>query len=130
VEVVAVPGGVPHDPAPALRSEREVEQRLIFPGTEVEADSVILELSNPQLELVLRDAQSQLRAAQARYTELKVQLQSQLLDQKAAAARVKARLQTIDSAALDSLCDAVQCGALDLEGAVRRLLAESVFADD
>lgn len=71
-------------------TEGRVEQRLIFPGTEVEPDSVILELSNPQLQLQLDDAQSQLRAAQARYTELKVQLRSQLLDQKAAAAGVKA----------------------------------------
>jgi HlyD family secretion protein len=56
----------------------------------VKPDSVILELSNPELLTQAQDADSQLRAAEARYTELKVRLQSQLLDQKAAAARVAA----------------------------------------
>src|SRR6185295_17468291 len=49
-------------------------------------DSVILELSNPELELQALDAESQARQAEAQYTELKVRLQSQQLDQKAAAA--------------------------------------------
>ena len=56
----------------------------------VKADSVILELSNPELELLALDAESQARQAEAQYTELKVRLQSQALDQKAAAARVQA----------------------------------------
>src|SRR5258708_615885 len=56
----------------------------------VKADSVILELSNPELELQALDAESQARQAEASYTELKVRLQSQALDQKAAAARVQA----------------------------------------
>jgi len=51
---------------------------------------VILELSNPEVLTLAQDADSQARAAEARYTELKVRLQSQLLDQKAAAARVAA----------------------------------------
>ena len=51
---------------------------------------MILELSNPELETQALDAESQARAAEARYTELKVRLESQLLDQKAAAARVQA----------------------------------------
>jgi HlyD family secretion protein len=74
-------------------TEGRVEQRLIFPGTQVEPDSVILELSNPQLEQQLLDAEAALAASRASYTELKVRLQSQLLDQKAAAARVKAEFQ-------------------------------------
>lgn len=74
-------------------TEGRVEQRLIFPGTEVDPDSVILVLSNPQLVLALRDAQSQLTAAEASYVELKVRLQSQFLDQRAAAARVKSEYE-------------------------------------
>jgi HlyD family secretion protein len=74
-------------------TEGRVEKRLIFPGTEVEPDSVILELSNPQLEQQLRDAEGALTAARAGYTELKVRLQSQYLDQKASAARVKAEYE-------------------------------------
>ena len=74
---------------PAL-TEARVERRLLLPGTIVKPDSVILELSNPEVLTLAQDADSQARAADARYTELKVRLQSQLLDQKAVAARVAA----------------------------------------
>jgi HlyD family secretion protein len=74
---------------PAI-SEGRVERLVILAGTPVKADSVILELSNPELELQALDAESQLRAAEAALTELKVRLESQHLDQEAAAARVKA----------------------------------------
>src|SRR5438874_7448754 len=71
-------------------AEGRVERIRILPGTFVKPDSVILELSNPELELQALDAESQARSAEASYTELKVRLQSQQLDQKAAAARVQA----------------------------------------
>ena len=74
---------------PAL-SEGRVERILIQPGTPVEADSVILELSNPQLDLDALDASWQLKAAEAEYINLKVRLESQRLDQVAAAATVEA----------------------------------------
>ena len=74
---------------PAI-SEGRVERLVILAGTPVKADTVILELSNPELELQALDAESQLRAAEAALTELKVRLESQHLDQEAAAARVKA----------------------------------------
>jgi HlyD family secretion protein len=82
-----VPEDVRWIPASA---EGRVERILIYPGSMVKADSVILELSNPELELQALDAESQARQAEAQYTELKVRLQSQALDQKAAAARVQA----------------------------------------
>jgi len=82
-----VPEDVRWIPAAA---EGRVERILILPGTLVKADSVILELSNPDLELQAMDAESQARSAEAAYTELKVRLQSQQLDQRAAAARVQA----------------------------------------
>lgn len=71
-------------------TEARVERLVLLPGTKVTADSVILELSNPEIETQALDAESQARAAEARYTELQVRLESQLLDQKAAAARVQA----------------------------------------
>jgi len=75
------------------RTQGRVERRLILPGAMVEPDSVILELSNPQLEADLRDAKSQMRAALAGYTELEVRLESQRLDQEASAAGVKAEYE-------------------------------------
>jgi HlyD family secretion protein len=74
---------------PALTPGR-VERIVTLPGTELKPDTVILELSNPELELEALDAESQLRAAEAQRTELKVRLRSQHLDQQAAAARVQA----------------------------------------
>ena len=75
------------------RTQGRVERRLILPGAMVEPTSVILELSNPQLEADLRDAKSQMRAALARSIELEVQLESQRLDQEANAARVKSEYE-------------------------------------
>ena len=77
---------------PAL-TEARVERIVVFPGTTVAADTVILELSNPELELLAREAESELRVAEAEYTELRVRLESQRLDQEATAARVQAEYQ-------------------------------------
>jgi HlyD family secretion protein len=77
---------------PAL-TEARVERIVVYPGTNVTADTVILELSNPELELAAREAESELRAAEAEYTELRVRLESQRLDQEATAARVQAEYQ-------------------------------------
>jgi HlyD family secretion protein len=71
-------------------TEVTVERRVLLPGTIVKADSVILELSNPELDNQAQEAESQARASAAQLTELRVRLESQLLDQKAAAARVEA----------------------------------------
>jgi HlyD family secretion protein len=71
-------------------TEGRVERIVVLPGSNVSADTVILELSNPELEMQAADAESQLRAAEASFTELKVRLQSQHLDQEAAAASVQA----------------------------------------
>jgi HlyD family secretion protein len=77
---------------PAL-TEARVERIVVHPGTTVAADTVILELSNPELELLAQEAESELRAAEAEYTELRVRLESQRLDQEATAARVQAEFQ-------------------------------------
>lgn len=74
---------------PAM-TEGRVEQRVLRPGAVVRPDSVILELSNPDLEQQLVDAEWQLKAAEAEYTNTRVQLESQLLNQRAAAATVQA----------------------------------------
>jgi HlyD family secretion protein len=71
-------------------TDGRVERIVVLPGSIVTADTVILELSNPELEMQALDAESQVRAAEAAYTELKVRLESQHLDQEAAAASVQA----------------------------------------
>jgi HlyD family secretion protein len=73
---------------PAVVQGRVV-RRLVLPGTMVKADTVIMELSNPEAEQAALDADWQVKEAEAQYNSLKAQLDSQLLDQKATAATVK-----------------------------------------
>lgn len=69
--------------------EGRVEAKHLLPGTEVQPDTVILELSNPELEQSLKDAELALRAAEAEYENRQVQLENQLLAQEAEAARIE-----------------------------------------
>ena len=78
----------------AARTEGRVERIVVLPGTDVEADTVLIEMSNPELEQSAQDVGLQLRAAEARYEDLKVQLESQLLNQRAQAASVQADFRT------------------------------------
>ena len=73
---------------PAVTQGRVV-RRLVLPGTHVSADTVIMELINPEVEQAALDAEWQVKAAEAQYNSLKAQLDSQLLDQRATAATVK-----------------------------------------
>jgi HlyD family secretion protein len=59
------------------------------PGAIVKPDSIIVELSDPQLQRDALDAEYQLRGAEADYENLKVQVHSDLLNQRAAAASVR-----------------------------------------
>jgi len=59
-------------------------------GATVEPNTVILELSNPQLELNWKDAQSQLNSALARYNAQKASLLNQQLGYEAGIARTEA----------------------------------------
>lgn len=67
-----------------------VEKRLVQQGTRVTPDTVLLELSNPELDQSVMEAESQLNSAQAEYQNKKVELETQLLNQQAAAATVEA----------------------------------------
>lgn len=72
------------------QSEGRVERIRVQPGTVVKADTILLELSNPQLDLESLDAAWQLKSGEAEYVNLKVKLESDRLDQQAAAATVEA----------------------------------------
>ena len=67
-----------------------VERILIKPGAQVTPDTILMELSNPELKQAAFDAQYQLRAGEAQSTKLKVQLESDRLTQKATLATLKA----------------------------------------
>lgn len=69
-----------------------VEKILVRPGTAVAKDTVIMELSNPELELGLEDAALQVKAAESQLASKKVELENQLLNLESAAAQVEANL--------------------------------------
>src|ERR1700756_120083 len=71
-------------------TDATVERRRILPGTQVKADTIIMDLSNPQTEQEAQDAELQLKAAEAEYKNLEVKVESDLMTQRAAAATVSA----------------------------------------
>jgi HlyD family secretion protein len=74
-------------PAPA---DGRVEKILVQAGVEVGAGTVIVELSNPQMEQQALDAEFQVKAAQADQESLRVRLESENMTQQSAIATINA----------------------------------------
>ena len=70
-------------------TEGRVEKIIVWPGTHVESDAIILELTSPELEQAAHDAELQATAAEAELTTLRATLQRGLLDQEATTAKAK-----------------------------------------
>ena len=80
----------------------------VLPGTAVKPDTLLLQLSNPQLQQAELDARWKLKAAEADFKNLQVQLESQVLSQKSEVAKAQseynqARMQSETDAALNKL---------------------------
>jgi HlyD family secretion protein len=73
-------------------TEARVERILLRPGSVLTADTVILELSNPEVERSARDAELQLGFAVAELRKREIELQSAILAQEAVAVGVDADL--------------------------------------
>jgi multidrug resistance efflux pump len=71
-------------------TQGRVERKLIQPGTAVTAGTVILELSNPDVDRQALEAQRQLVAAQSELANMRATLQNQILSQEATIATVNA----------------------------------------
>ena len=67
-----------------------VERVLVRPGAKVDADTLILELRNPEIDDQMLAARAAFEAAKADREARRIQLQSQILDQKANLASVQA----------------------------------------
>lgn len=63
----------------------------VLPGTKVQPNTVLLDMTDPQLQQELVGAQAALEGAQADYKSLNAQLQSAIMDKKSAAAAVNAQ---------------------------------------
>ncbi|MBV9343170.1 MAG: HlyD family efflux transporter periplasmic adaptor subunit [Acidobacteria bacterium] len=89
-------------------TEATVVRILKLPGSQAKADTILLQMSNPQVEQGAIDARLQLKAAEAEYQSLRVTLESNLMNQKAGAATVnsdytQAKLQADTDRALYDL---------------------------
>jgi HlyD family secretion protein len=77
-------------------TEGRVAKRYLLPGTSVKAGTVILDLTNPQLEQETLDAKYQLKGAEASLEQTRAQLQNQLMDKRTQAASVSSQYRTAE----------------------------------
>jgi multidrug efflux pump subunit AcrA (membrane-fusion protein) len=74
----------------AAATPAQVRQILVFPGAHVQPDTVLMRLSNPEVEDNLRNAQAQLAAAEADIVAKRAELNSKLLDVRTTLAQAQA----------------------------------------
>jgi HlyD family secretion protein len=72
----------------AANTEGRVQKIIVRPGAQVKPDTVILELTSPELEQAAHEAESKAKAGEAELTTLRATLQRDLLSQESIAAQV------------------------------------------
>ena len=77
-------------------TDGRVEKRYLLPGTLVKADTVILDLSDSQLQQEVLDAQFQVKGAEALLDQTKATLQNQLMDKRTSAASVSSQYRVAE----------------------------------
>src|SRR6476620_8253279 len=85
--LVPIPDDVRLIPA---ETDVHVERILVLPGTPVKPDTVIMELSNPQVEQEAVSADLDLKSAEAEYHNTKAKIDSDLMSLRSGAATVEA----------------------------------------
>ncbi len=71
-------------------TEATVVRLRVLPGAHVEPDTIVMDLTDPQLQQELLGAQLDVKAAKVEYLNLQAKLQSDLMTQRAGAATVTA----------------------------------------
>ena len=71
----------------AARTDARVERIVVFPGAAVEPDTVVLLLSNPELQQSVLDADAAVTTAQAKLVNQRAQLEGQSLERQSAFAK-------------------------------------------
>src|SRR5712671_7561451 len=71
------------------QTDSRVDRWVLRPGANVRPNSIIMELSDPTLQREALDAEFQLKGAEADYANLQVQVNSELMNQKAAEAALR-----------------------------------------
>lgn len=82
--------------AVTARSAGRVEERFYLPGAQVTDDTVLLRLSNPDVEIAAENARWALEAGEADLRNLQVQLQTQRLQQQSTAAQSQATFKNAE----------------------------------
>ncbi len=78
----------------AARTEARVERIAVFPGAAVDPETVVVVLSNPELQQAALDADAAVVAAQAKLVQLRAQLEGSLLERQAAQAHAEGEKDT------------------------------------
>ncbi|MSU49222.1 MAG: HlyD family efflux transporter periplasmic adaptor subunit [Opitutus sp.] len=101
----------------AARTQGRVDKIILRPGAVVTPDSLILMLANPDVEQRAADADSQLKAAEAELLNLRVTVQSGVLQAEsvAASARADYELTKLSSAVNEQLYSDGLVSKLDLD---------------
>jgi HlyD family secretion protein len=76
------------------RTDARVERIVVWPGSQVTNDTVLLVLSSAELEQQALDSDAAVKSAQAKLTQLRAQLEGELLERQAALTKAKADRDT------------------------------------
>ncbi|MEO8633668.1 MAG: HlyD family efflux transporter periplasmic adaptor subunit [Gemmatimonadales bacterium] len=93
-----------------------VERKLVQPGVRVTASTILLELSNPDVQIQLLQAERQLTDAQAQVVSLKTSLETQRLTQSSLVAQIRTEYR-----------DAIRRAAADSELAAEDLISRGDY---
>ena len=107
----------------STREEARVDRVLVRAGETVTADTVIVQLSNPEVERAADAAELEVAAARAEFAAARLDLESQRLDRRSSLAEAEA---TAESARLQAIAEerAFQQGAVsELQTARSKILA-------
>ena len=88
-----VPGTIRFIPAVM---DGSIERRYLLPGVPVKANTIILDMSNPQLQQEALDAEYQLKGAEAALEQSKAQLQNELMDKRTQEASISSQYRTAE----------------------------------
>jgi HlyD family secretion protein len=107
----------------STREEARVDRVLVRAGENVTADTVIVQLSNPEVERAADAAELEVAAARAEFAAARLELESQRLDRRSSLAEARA---TAESARLQAIAEqrAFDLGAVsELQTARSKILA-------
>jgi multidrug resistance efflux pump len=102
-----------------------IERKLVQPGTFVEPGTILVEMSNPDVQLQALEAERQLTAAEAELVNLRSSLETQRLDQQGTIATLEADFAEAERTAVaaESLAQRQLVSNFELETARGRVLA-------